>query len=380
MPLVTSTITRTQKTPLKDSVVAEPRATASWAGPAPAPTATVAVIGAGGYTGALLAELLLRHPSIALTHLSSETLAGRPAARHLPRLRTDLAFCPADEVEGVDLAFVCTPHSEAAPLVKRLLDAGARVVDLSADFRLDAATYTEWYGEHPFPEMLPAVYGLTEVHRDEVAAADLVANPGCYPTAALLALEPLKQLGMLDVVIDAKSGVSGAGKTPKEATHFCSVDSDLVAYGLPAHRHYPEIAAGLAGAGAAGRPSDAFAAAPAAAAPSLTFVPHLVPLQRGIVETIYVRPATRPLPSAAQLRALFEERYAGEPFVAVCDAPPRLKDVAGTNCCRLFVHADERAGKVVVIAALDNLMKGASGQALQNMNVMLGLPETQGLL
>jgi N-acetyl-gamma-glutamyl-phosphate reductase len=349
----------------------------------PAASSTVAVIGGSGYTGALLAELLLRHPSVELTHVTSESLAGEPAAAHLPRLRTDLAFCAASEVDGVDFAFVCLPPGEAAPTVKRLLDGGAKVVDLSADFRLDATAYAEWYGPHAFPEMLPGVYGLTELHRGEIAGADLVANPGCYPTAALLALEPLKELGLLDVVIDAKSGVSGAGKTPQASTHFCAVDSDLVAYGLQGHRHYPEIAAGLAGsARAAGGPGlGAFGAASAGpSAPSLTFIPHLVPLQRGISETIYVRPATFPLPSADRVRALYEETYAGEPFVAVGAAPPQIKDVAGTNCCRLFPWVDERAGRIVVVSVIDNLMKGASGQAVQNMNLMLGFPETEGLL
>jgi N-acetyl-gamma-glutamyl-phosphate reductase len=374
MPTSSSTISMTKK------ATAHRRTPARV--PAPAAVASVAVVGASGYTGALLAELLLRHPSIALTHLTSESLAGQAVARHLARLRTDLEFCAEVEVQGVDLAFVCTPHGQAAPVVRRLLDTGAKVVDLSADFRLDAASYGEWYGEHPYPEMLPGVYGLTELHRDEVAGADLVANPGCYPTAALLALEPLKQFGLLDVVIDAKSGVSGAGKTPKESTHFCSVDSDLVAYGVGSHRHYPEIAAGLAGAGAAGagRGAGAFGAEPAPAAPPLTFVPHLVPLQRGIVETIYVRLGTRPLPSATRLREAYVELYAGEPFVAVCDAPPRLKDLVGTNNCRLHVHVDQRSQRVLVVSAIDNLMKGASGQAVQNMNVMLGLPESEGLL
>jgi N-acetyl-gamma-glutamyl-phosphate reductase len=350
--------------------------------------ATVAVVGGSGYTGALLAELLIRHPSVTLTHVSSESLAGAPVAAHLPRLRTGLAFCAEVEIGGVDLAFVCAPHGEAAPVVRRLLDGGAKVVDLSADFRLDAVTYAEWYGPHPCPELLPGVYGLTELHRDEVADADLVANPGCYPTAALLALEPLKELGLLDVVIDAKSGVSGAGKTPKDSTHFCSVDSDVTAYGVESHRHYPEIAAGLAGAAAAGTGTGAlgpvaraFGAQPTGpAAPALTFVPHLVPLQRGIVETIYVRLATFPLPSPTRVRALFDALYAHEPFVEVCDAPPHLKDVTGTNVCRIFAHVDDRAGRIVVISAIDNLMKGASGQAVQNMNLMLGRPETEGLL
>ena len=345
--------------------------------PGAACAATAGIVGGSGYTGALLAELLLRHPSVMLTHVSSESLAGEPVSRHLPRVRGDLTFCRAHELQGVDVAFVCTPHGEAARVVKRLVDDGTRVIDLSADFRLDAATYAEWYGEHPCPELLPGVYGLTELHRDAVAGATIVANPGCYPTAALLALAPLKSLGLADVIIDAKSGVSGAGKAPKATTHFCSVDSDLVAYGVQSHRHYPEIAAGLAGAGAG---PSAFGAAAGAAGPALTFVPHLVPLQRGISETIYVRPATFPLPSASHVRELYEDFYAAEPFVELCDAPPRLKDVAGTNYCRIFVHVDERAGRLVVISVIDNLMKGASGQAVQNLNVMLGLPEHEALV
>jgi N-acetyl-gamma-glutamyl-phosphate reductase len=346
--------------------------------------ANAGIVGGSGYTGALLAELLLKHPSVKLAAISSETLAGQPVQQHLPRLRSAIAFCSQAELGGVDIAFLCTPHGDAAPIAKQLLDGGVKVIDLSADFRLDAATYAAWYGEHPHPEMLPGVYGLTELHRDEVAGADLVANPGCYPTAALLALTPLKQLGLVDVVIDAKSGVSGAGKSPKSTTHFCSVDSDLVAYGVQSHRHYPEIAAGLTGAGAAGgygsAPSGPGVTAAGAREPALTFVPHLVPLQRGISETIYVRTGTLPLPPAADVTALYEEFYAGETFVEICDAPPALKDVAGTNYCRIFPHVDERAGRIVVISVIDNLMKGASGQAVQNMNVMLGLPEHEGLV
>jgi N-acetyl-gamma-glutamyl-phosphate reductase len=346
--------------------------------------ASAGIVGGSGYTGALLAELLLKHPSVKLAAISSETFAGQPVQQHLPRLRSDLAFCSQADLGGVDIAFLCTPHGDAAPIARQLLDAGVKVIDLSADFRLDAATYAVWYGEHPHPELLPGVYGLTELHREEVAGADLVANPGCYPTAALLALTPLKQLGLVDVVIDAKSGVSGAGKTPKSTTHFCSVDSDLVAYGVQSHRHYPEIAAGLAGAGAAGgygsAPSGPGVATSGAHGPALTFVPHLVPLQRGISETIYVKTGTLPLPSATDVMALYEEFYAGETFVEVAGAPPALKDVAGTNYCRIFPHVDERAGRIVVISVIDNLMKGASGQAVQNMNVMLGLPEHEGLV
>lgn len=323
----------------------------------------VGVVGGSGYTGALLVELLLRRDDVAVRAVSSTSLAGRSLRGSLPRLRSDLRFCTDAEVAGVDVAFVCLPHGSAAAVTKRLLDGGVRVIDLSADFRLPAESYEEWYGAHPCPELLPAVYGLPELHRDVIAGADLVANPGCYPTAALLALRPLKELGLLDVVIDAKSGVSGAGKTPSETTHFCSVDSDVAAYGVHGHRHYPEIAAGLDGGGQQ---------------PTLTFVPHLVPVQRGIVETIYARTAT--LPSRAELRRLYEDRYAGEGFVEITDRPPRLTEVVGTNFCRLFPTVDERAGRSVVVVAIDNLMKGASGQAVQNMNIMVGRPEALGVV
>jgi N-acetyl-gamma-glutamyl-phosphate reductase len=330
----------------------------------PETVVAVAVVGASGYTGALLAELVLRHPHMELIAVTSESLAGQPVRAHLPRLHTELHFCAATEVSGAEAVFVCLPHGEAAPVVARLLAGGARVVDLSADFRLAADQYAVWYGPHPCPDLLPAAYGLTEHHREEIAAARLVANPGCYPTAALLALLPLVEFGLRDVVIDAKSGVSGAGRTPTERTHFCSVDSDVTAYAVQAHRHYPEIAGPLGALAAGG--------------PSLTFVPHLVPLQRGILETVYVK--VDELPAACDLGDHYREAYAGERFVHVVEQPPQLRDVAGTNDCRVYPTVDERAGRVILIVAIDNLMKGASGQAVQNMNVMLGLPEHEGLV
>lgn len=330
------------------------------AGGPPTPTTTVGIVGASGYTGALLAELLLRHPSVRLTHLSSEKLAGQSARAHLPRLRTDLEFCREADVKGADFAFVCTPHGQAARVARRLLDEGARVIDLSADFRLGVELYEEWYQPHPHPELTPGVYGLTELHREEVAGAQLVANPGCYPTAALLALTPIRELGLLDVIIDAKSGVSGAGKAPTSRTHFCSIDSELAAYGIGTHRHHPEISERL-------DPQT-----------TLTFVPHLVPLQRGITETIYVR-ASR-VPSIAELRAIYHGAYDGERFIEVDESVPELKDVAYTNDCRIFVTLDERAGRIILVSVIDNLMKGAAGQAVQNMNVMMGLPEHLGLV
>jgi N-acetyl-gamma-glutamyl-phosphate reductase len=327
-------------------------------------TYSVAIVGGSGYTGALLAELVLRHPALELAHITSDVHTGVPVCSVLPRVRTELPFSSHNSVAQVDAAFTCLPAQAAAPIVKRLLDDGSKVVDLSPDFRLTASDYEAWYGAHPYPEMLPGVYGLTELHRAEITGAQVVANPGCYPTAVLLALTPLRGLGLQDVVVDAKSGVSGAGKAATERTHFCSVDSDLVAYAVGGHRHYPEMAAGLAASDGQG--------------PSLLFLPHLVPLQRGILATIYVRTVT--LPTAAEVSNLLRTAYAGEPFIEVCDQPPQLKDVAGTNFCRIFSTVDERSGRIVVLSAIDNLMKGACGQALQNLNVMLGLDEQEGLL
>ena len=349
----------TAHSPAEKNTATSSIAAAPGLGAANPPFATVGIVGGSGYTGALLAELVLRHPSATLARMSSEKLAGEPVRAHLPRLRTELAFCRQHEVTGVDFVFVCLPHGESARVVKRLLEEGLRVVDLGADFRLPAAVYEEWYGPHPHPELTPGVYGLTELYREEVAAARLVANPGCYPTAARLALAPILDLGLRDVIVDAKSGVSGAGKTPNSRTHFCAIDSDLMPYAIAAHRHQPEISAVL--------PAES----------ALTFVPHLVPLQRGISETIYVRADRVPPPE--ELQALFHDAYDGERFVEVCDAVPELKEVAYTNGCRIHATVDERAQRIVLVSVIDNLMKGAAGQAVQNMNVMLGLSEDEGL-
>jgi len=343
---------------------------------------TAAVVGGSGYTGALLAELLLKHPSLRLSLVASDGSAGTPVAQALPRVRTSLDFCAVTDVSGVDAAFLCLPERAAAPVARRLLDEGAAVVDLSPDFRLGLADYREWYGEHPYPDMLPGVYGLPELFRDQIRGSRLVANPGCYPTAALLGLAPLASLGLTDVIVDAKSGVSGAGKKASERTHFCTVDSDLIAYAVTGHRHYPEIAGGLARliaaeGGASVATNGTAMAGTNSSGPSVSFTPHLVPLQRGITETIYVR--AEKLPDQRFLRGLYEDRYADERFVDICDEPPHLRDVAGTNSCRIFPMVDRRAGRIVVFSAIDNLMKGASGQAIQNMNLMLGLVEEEGL-
>jgi len=324
-----------------------------------------AIVGGSGFTGTELAELVLRHPSLRLTQVSSNSLAGTRVTASLPRLRTDLTFCDHDDVRGVECAFLCLPAGASAPIARRLLEEGTRVVDLSPDFRLTAETYDRWYGPHPYPDMLPVVYGLPELRREWIIDAELVANPGCYPTAALLALHPLRRLGLREVIIDAKSGVSGAGKTPSERTHFCTVADEIAAYAVGDHRHHPEIEAGLTPPGSQ-------------SGPRLLFVPHLVPLQRGILETIYARLVDTP--SAEQLRDHYRETYSDEPFVTLGEAPPRLSEVTRTNRCRLWLKVDEASGWVVLIAAIDNLVKGAAGQAVQNMNLMLGLPEQEGLV
>jgi N-acetyl-gamma-glutamyl-phosphate reductase len=263
-------------------------------------------------------------------------------------------------VRGVDAAVVAYPHGAAGPVVAELREAGVRVVDLSADFRLhDRATYEDWYGEHPAPELVGgAVYGLPELHRAEIAGADLVANPGCYPTAAILALAPLAREGLLaDVVIDAKSGVSGAGREPTPGTHFVAVDGTVAPYKVGRHRHTPEIEQELGGG------------------VRVTFTPHLVPLSYGELVSCYVTPARR-----ADFAALYRDAYADEPWVEVVEGPPGMKEVRETNYCRISVHGDERTGRVIVFATLDNLWKGTSSQAVQNLNLMFGRDESEGLV
>jgi len=329
--------------------------------------ANVAVFGAAGFTGALTARLLHRHPSFELRWLTARSDVGRSLDELYPHHRVPLRFEELDLARHaeVDAAVVAYPHGAAAELVAQLRDQGVRVVDLSADFRLrDAAVYAEWYREHPAPELLgDAVYGLPELgYREQIRDAGLVANPGCYPTAALLALKPLASEGMIeDVVIDAKSGVSGAGRAPTEATHFVTVDENVSAYGVPRHRHTPEIEQELAVQGADVR---------------ITFTPHLLPLDQGELVSCYV---TVPGGAADQLPALYEDHYAGEPFVELSPTPPGVRDVRETNVCRVSVHADQRTGRVIAFAAIDNLWKGAASQAVQNLNLMFGRPEDEGL-
>jgi N-acetyl-gamma-glutamyl-phosphate reductase len=328
----------------------------------------VSLFGAAGFTGALTARLLLRHPSFELRALTARSDQGRRLDDLYPhhRVPIELEELDLDRHADVDAAVVAYPHGAAAPLVAQLRERGVRVVDLSADFRLhDPAVYGRWYREHQAPELLDAaVYGLPERYREQIRGADLVANPGCYPTATLLALAPLAREGVIgDVIVDAKSGLSGAGRTPSEKTHFVTADENVSAYGVPRHRHIPEIEQELAALGADVR---------------VTFVPHLVPLDQGELVTCYVTPSDD-VGDLASLDALYADAYAGEPFVELTSKPPGMRDVRETNICRISVHRDDRTGRVIVFAAIDNLWKGAASQAVQNLNLMFGLREEEGI-
>jgi N-acetyl-gamma-glutamyl-phosphate reductase len=325
------------------------------------------VFGAAGYAGALCARLLNRHPGFELKAVTSRSDVGRRLDELYPHHRVSLVLeeLDLDRHADVDAALVAYPHGAAAELVAELVRRGVRVVDLSADFRLrDAATYEEWYRTHPAPQLLPhAVYGLPERYREQIAGAEIVANPGCYPTATVLALAPLAQAGVIaDVVIDAKSGVSGAGRAATDKTHFVTVDENVNPYGVPRHRHTPEIEQELAALGAELR---------------VTFTPHLLPLDQGELVSCYV--TLNPGGESNNTKSIYEQFYADEPFVELADAPPGVRDVRETNICRISVHRDERTGRVLVFAAIDNLWKGASSQAVQNLNLMFGRPEGEGI-
>jgi N-acetyl-gamma-glutamyl-phosphate reductase len=334
----------------------------------------VLVAGGSGYAGALAAELISRHPSLELARITARTEAGRPLNELYPQYAVDLVLeePAAEDGTDVDAAIVAYPHGAAAPVVAALREQGTRVVDLSADFRLhDLDAYARWYGEHAAPGLLPeAVYGLTELHRDAIADADLVANPGCYPTASLLALAPLASEGLIeDLVIDAKSGVSGAGRAAAEEMAAVKESDDTRPYKVTGHRHTPEIAQELGelAAGNGAGPDQ----------PRLTFVPHLMPYDQGELVSCYVRTA-EPLDPARML-ALYEERYADETFVEVSGEPPGVSGVRGTNLCRIHLAVDEGSARAMAFASIDNLWKGAASQAIQNLNLMLGLPEGEGI-
>jgi N-acetyl-gamma-glutamyl-phosphate reductase len=330
------------------------------------PAARVLVAGASGFTGALAAHIAWRHPRLRLVAVTSRSDAGTPLDSLYPRYRVplELTELDLDKVEGVDAAIVAYPHGAAAPTVAALRAQGILVVDLSADFRLrEMDVYERWYGEHGAPDLFgTGVYGLTELYRDELREAKLVATPGCYPTASVLGLAPLAEKGLLaDVVVNAMQGVSGAGRGGGDAMHYASMDENAFAYKTEGHRHRPEIEQELAALGS-----------PVA----VTFVPHLLPLDQGELASCYAQ-TTEPV-SKQEAQALYRERYAGEPFVRVVDSPPGLRDLRDTNECHVYVTVEER-GRVMAFSAIDNLWKGASGQGIQNLNLMLGLDETEGL-
>ena len=323
----------------------------------------ILVAGASGYAGALAAELVDRHPALTLAAATSRSDAGKRLSEFYPQYRCaavleELSVGDHGELDG---AIVAYPHGASAPVVAALRAQGVPVVDLSADFRLrDQDVYEQWYVEHQAAELLGgAVYGLPERYREQISGAGLVANPGCYPTASVLALAPLAPF-IADAVIDAKSGVSGAGREASAVTHFVSVDENVKPYGVGQHRHMPEIDQELALAGAKEL--------------AVTFTPHLVPLDQGELVSCYVT-----LNEAVDIAALYSAAYDREPFVEVVDHLPGVREVRGTNLCRINARIDERTGKAFVFAVIDNLWKGAASQAIQNLNLMLGLPEAQGI-
>jgi N-acetyl-gamma-glutamyl-phosphate reductase len=333
----------------------------------------VGVVGGTGYTGVELLRLLTGHPDAELTIITSRSEAGQPVADLFPNLRghVDLAFSEPDiaQLSACDLVFFATPNGTAMTMVPQLLEAGVRVIDLAADFRLrQADEWQQWYGmAHTCPEFLPqAVYGLPEVNRAAIAQARLVANPGCYPTAVQLGFLPLLERGLVDsehLIADAKSGVSGAGRTATTATLLCEASENFKAYAVPGHRHLPEIRQGLEQA--------------SGTAVGLTFVPHLTPMIRGIHATLYAQLRD----AVPDLQALYEARYRDEPFVDVLPAGshPETRSVRGANHCRIAIHRPAGGHTLVILSVIDNLVKGAAGQALQNMNIMFGLNEESGL-
>ncbi|WP_233243963.1 MULTISPECIES: N-acetyl-gamma-glutamyl-phosphate reductase [Solirubrobacterales] len=328
----------------------------------------ILVAGAAGFGGAITCALVHRHPGLELAAATARSDAGARLDEVYPHHRVPVVLEELDldrHADGIDAAVVAYPHGASAPVVAGLRERGVPVVDFSADFRLrDLQTYERWYVPHVAPQLLEeAVYGLPELYRDELRGAGLIANPGCFPTAALLALAPVARAGLVaDVVIDAKTGVSGAGRGASWRTHFSRVDENVDAYGIDGHRHLPEIQQELGVLGAT--------------AP-VTFIPHLLPLDQGELVSCYVT-TSRPV-TQADVDELFATAYDAEPFVEVVATSPGVRDVRDTNYARLTARADERTGKVLVFCAIDNVYKGAASQAVQNLNLALGLPETAGL-
>ncbi|WP_456386654.1 N-acetyl-gamma-glutamyl-phosphate reductase [Desulfolithobacter sp.] len=336
----------------------------------------VGIVGASGYTGVELARILSTHPEVEITVATSRTYAGKPLSEVFPNLRDRVQMVcenlqPDELKDRADFFFTAVPHKTAMDIVPPLLAAGKKVVDLSADFRIrDVAVYEQWYQAHSSPELVrQAVYGLPELYRDQIRKADLVANPGCYPTSVILGLAPLVRNHLIDpgtLIIDSKSGTTGAGRSAAVATLYCEVADGFRPYKVGgSHRHIPEMEQELS--------------ALSGSRVTISFTPHLLPVNRGILSTMYAR-LEKSMTTQA-LQELYETTYGDEYFVRICPQPalPATQHVRGSNCCDLAVRLDERAGRVIVMAAIDNIVKGASGQAVQNMNLMLGLAENTGL-
>ena len=341
----------------------------------------VGIINVTGYAGAELARLLYNHPEATITSVTGRSEAGKRLADVFPHLASyDLTIEP--ELTGsIDFAFSALPHAASAEACAPLVRAGIPLVDISADFRLhDAAEYSEWYGvQHPAVDLLPqAVYGLPELYRDAIKKTRLTANPGCYPESALLGLAPAVKAGIIapDIIIDSKSGVSGAGRGLAMNLHLGEAGESVSAYGLSGHRHLPEIVQELAAMWPAAEASHS-------ASPKVTFTPHLIPMTRGILSTCYAPISPGDLPTGdagkAALHDIYRDFYKDEPFVRVVDAPPATKQTRGNNMCLVYPTLDVRTDRLVVVSVIDNLVKGAAGQAIQNMNLMQGFPETMAL-
>lgn len=341
----------------------------------------VGIIGASGFTGAELLRLCAGHPEFSVEMATADSSAGQAVASMYPSLDAtcgDLTYAATtpetiEQAAGLDLVFCALPHGASQHMMDTLLGGSAKVVDLAADFRLaNPDIYEQWYAEpHNAPHLLAeVVYGLPELTRTQLHNTRLVAAAGCYPTAATLAMAPLTQAGLTDpsmIIVDAASGVSGAGRPPKPGTTFSAVDANFAAYGLISHRHTPEMEQALQ-----------FAANSDATQPQLLFTPHLAPMSRGILATCYLRPKGS-LPSSTELNDLYAGRYGSEPFVTVVDTPPATKSTLGANTAHVMATSDPRTGWIVALCAIDNLVKGASGQAIQCANIVTGLPEHTGL-
>jgi N-acetyl-gamma-glutamyl-phosphate reductase len=327
----------------------------------------VGILNVTGYAGVELARLLSGHPAVEVAGVTGRSAVGQKLGQVFPHMAA-LDLTIQSELGNVDFVFSALPHHESADQLIPFIERGIKVIDISADFRLkEPELYEEWYGfKHPAPDLLKtAVYGLPELHRSEIRSSGLVANPGCYPTASILALAPALKAGIIygNIIVDAKSGLSGAGRSLKLSGHFCEADEDVSAYSIASHRHQPEIFQELSFL----NPDMT----------GLTFTPHLVPMTRGILATCYAR--LNPGISSADVADLYQNFYRDEPFVKVTQEPPHTKFAAGTNMCFVYAFVDEPNGMLIAVAAIDNLVKGAAGQAIQNMNLMLGLSETTGL-